>query len=115
MTEVEVHGLEIFGYHGALESERRAGQTFVFDLLLRLAADPRSDDLAETVDYREVVARVREVSDRRPVRLLETLAAAVADDLMASFSLEGVRVRVRKPDVELHRPVDYTAATVERP
>jgi dihydroneopterin aldolase len=115
MTEVEVHGLRVFGYHGALESERRVGQTFVFDLVLRLTASPTSDDLAETVDYRDVVARVREVSDRRPVRLLETLAAAVADELMASFPLDGVRVRVRKPGVVLERPVDYTAATVERP
>lgn len=115
MTEVEVHGLEVFGYHGALESERQVGQTFVFDLLLRLTADPASDDLAKTVDYREVVARVREVSDSRPVRLLETLAAGVADDLMASFPLDGVRVRVRKPNVDLDGPVDYTAATVERP
>ena len=115
MTELEVYGLEVFGYHGALEVERRVGQTFVFDLVLRLTADPTSDDLAETVDYRQVVACVREISDRAPVRLLETLAAAVADELMASFSLDGVRVRVRKPQVQLERPVDFTAATVERP
>jgi 7,8-dihydroneopterin aldolase/epimerase/oxygenase len=115
VTEVEVHGLEIFGHHGALESERKVGQTFVFDVLLRLADGPASDDLSETVDYREVVARVQEVSDRVPARLLETLAAAVADELMAAFPLEGVRVRVRKPAVRLERPVAYTAATVERP
>ena len=115
MTDVELHGLEVFGYHGALEAERRDGQTLVFDIVLRLAREPSADDLAETVDYRDVAARVRAVSDRAPVHLLETLAAAVADELMEAFPLAGVRVRVRKPGVELGQPVDYSAAIVERP
>ena len=115
MTEVELHGLEVFGHHGALQSERSSGQTFVFDIVLRLAREPAADELAETVDYREVAARIRDVSDRVPLQLLETLAAAVADELMEAFPLAGVRVCVRKPDVELDQPVDYSAATVERP
>lgn len=115
MIEVELAGIEVFGNHGVLDEERREGQPFVFDVVLRLAAEPRHDDLAETVDYREVAACVREVSDRRPVRLLETLAAAVADELMARFGPAGVRVRVRKPEVVLDPPVEHSAVTVERP
>jgi hypothetical protein len=42
------------------------------------------------------------------------MAAAVADELVERFSLEGVRVRVRKPDVKLEAPVEWTAAIVER-
>ncbi len=42
------------------------------------------------------------------------MAAAVADELLARFELEGVIVRVRKPDVKLDAPVEWTAATVER-
>ena len=113
---VEVHGLELYGYHGATDRERREGQRFLFDIELVVAdAAAASDQLADTVDYREVVARVREVSDGHAFMLLEALAAAVADALVARFPVERVRVRVRKPDVRLEAPVEYTGATVERP
>ena len=47
--------------------------------------------------------------------MLEALASAVAEALLQRFSeLEHVRVRVRKPRVELGTAVDYAAATVER-
>ncbi len=112
---VEVHGLELHGYHGATERERREGQRFLFDVELVVAdAAAASDELADTVDYREVVARVREVSDGHAFTLLEALAAAVADALVARFPVERVRVRVRKPDVRLEAPVEHTGATVER-
>ncbi len=117
MTDVvvEVHGLELHGYHGATERERREGQRFLFDVeLVAGDAAATSDDLADTVDYREVVSCIREVSDGHAFALLEALAAAVADALLARFPATGVRVRVRKPDVRLDAPVEYTAATVER-
>jgi dihydroneopterin aldolase len=75
----------------------------------------RSDELADTVDYREVVACVRTVSDGRSFSLIEALAGAVADALVEQFPIRRARVRVRKPDVRLEAPVDYAAATVERP
>ncbi len=112
---IEVHGLELFGRHGATEGEREGGQRFLFDLdLVADDAGARSDALADTVDYRHVVACVRAVSDGRPFTLLEALAAAVADALLERFPLSRVRVRVRKPDVRLEAPVDHTAVTVER-
>jgi 7,8-dihydroneopterin aldolase/epimerase/oxygenase len=117
MSEViiEVQGLELRGYHGALEEEQRSGQRFLFDVtLVAHDAGVRSDQLADTVDYTAVVARVREVSDRHRFNLIEALAAAVADDLLHHFPASRVRVRVRKPEVQLEAPAEYTAATVER-
>ena len=32
MIRVELHALEIFGYHGVEEHERRDGQPFLFDI-----------------------------------------------------------------------------------
>jgi dihydroneopterin aldolase len=111
---VEIAGLELHGHHGALGEERAAGQRFVFDVELEIdlrGAD--TDDLAETVDYREVVAVVREISDARAFILLEALATAVANGLVARFPVARVRVRVRKPEVVLDAPVEFTAATAE--
>jgi 7,8-dihydroneopterin aldolase/epimerase/oxygenase len=112
---IEVSGLEIFGRHGVEDDERRSGQRFLFDLWLDAPdAASGSDRIEDAVDYREVAATVRAVSDGHAFALLEALAAAVADALVARFRLERVRVRVRKPDVRLADPVDYTAVSVER-
>ena len=111
---VQLRGLEIFGYHGVTEDERRSAQPFLYDVEYELADAPASDRLEDTVDYRDVAACVREISDGRQFRLLEALAGAVADALLGRFPVERVRVRVRKPDVSLEVPVAYSAAAVER-
>jgi dihydroneopterin aldolase len=112
VTTIELYGLELYGFHGVLEEERRDGQRFLYDLWLEVGERGASDRIEDAVDYRAVVACVRKLNDE-PRQLLEALAAAVADALVAGFSLERVRVRVRKPDVAL--PVEFSAVTVERP
>ena len=115
MTSVEVIGLELHGFHGVNEDERRDGQLFLFDLWLDVPDTAASSDrIEDAVDYREVVACVRGVSDGRKFQLLEALSAAVADAVLARFPVERVRVRVRKPDVQLGVSVEHTAATAER-
>ena len=111
-TVIELYGVELHGFHGVLEEERRDGQRFLYDLWLEVGARGATDRIEDAVDYREVLDCVREVNDE-PRQLLEALAAAVADALVARFALERVRVRVRKPDVAL--PVEFSAVTVERP
>jgi dihydroneopterin aldolase len=109
---VELSGLEIPGRHGATPEEHERDQPFLYDLELEFP-EPRADRIEETVDYREVVELVREVSSTER-HLLETLAAAVADALIQRFALERARVRVRKPEVRLEAPVEWAAATAER-
>lgn len=110
---VELVGLEIPGRHGVEDWEREQEQPFVYDLELELA-EPAADRIEETVDYRQVVALVRAVSDSRQYQLLESIAAAVADGLLERFPLHRARVRVRKPQVQLGVPVEHAAASVER-
>jgi dihydroneopterin aldolase len=113
---IELRAIELFGFHGVLEHERRDGQRFLVDVELDYADDAAaaSDAIDDAIDYREVVAAVVEVSDGRACHLLETFAAALADELTTRFPVTRVRVRVRKPDVVLPRPVDHAAVVVER-
>ena len=93
---VELAGLEVRGRHGAMPEEHERDQPFLFDLELELP-EPQADRLEETVDYREVVELVREVSASRELHLLETLAATVADALAlveVDPSTRGVAVAV---------------------
>jgi dihydroneopterin aldolase len=112
---VELAGLEVFGRHGVYEAERREGRTLLYDVWLDVPDAALSDRLEDAVDYDEVAACVREVSDARQFRLLEALAGAVADALLERFSVSRACVRVRKPGI---RPgglaAEWSAATVER-
>ena len=108
---IELAGIELRGFHGVLDDERRDGQRFRFDVVAELA-EPSEDDIDAAVDYRDLVACVREVSDGQAFQLLETLAAAIAAELRRRFPLERVQVRVGKPELELEG--GQAAIVVER-
>ena len=112
---IELDGILIHGFHGALDWERERGQNFLFDVELEVGEAGSSDKLEDAVDYRDVAACVKEVSDARAYHLLEALATAVVDELVARFPVERVSVRVRKPDVVLDPPVKFDAVRATRP
>jgi dihydroneopterin aldolase len=111
---VELRGIVLHGRHGVEARERERGQRFLFDVWVDVDESALSDRIEDTVDYRAVADAVREVSDGRAYALIEALAAAVADELLERFPIDRARVRVRKPDVDLDVPVDWSGATVER-
>ena len=113
--KIQLEAIELHGYHGVLDWEREQGQRFLVDVELDVQQAGSSDRIEDAVDYREVLACVREVSEGRAYRLLEAFATALADTLFERFSVAGVRVRVRKPDVALERPVGFAAVVAERP
>jgi len=115
VTTIELVGLELHGYHGVNEVERRDGQLFLFDVCLEVPdGTGATDRIEETIDYREVAALIREVSDGTKFQLLEALAATLAETLLVRFPAEVARVRVSKPQVKLDPPVAASAVTVER-
>jgi dihydroneopterin aldolase len=112
---IQIEGLELRGFHGALAEEKKEGQRFLFDIeLVAHDAGVRSDKLQDTVDYTEVVECVRTISEGRNFNLLEALAASVADSLLERFPISRARVRVRKPEVRLDASVEFTAAIADR-
>jgi dihydroneopterin aldolase len=114
---IELYGIVLHGFHGVLAEERRDGQRFLVDVELDLEDERAagSDRIEDAVDYRAIVALVGQISAGRAYHLLETLAAAIADGLIATdLPLSAVRVRVRKPDVVLDPPVEFAAVSVER-
>jgi dihydroneopterin aldolase len=114
MTSVEISGLELFGHHGVLEEERRYGRKFLFDVRLEVGDEAaRSDRIEDTVDYRDIVAVVKAVSEGRQFNLLEALAREVGAELIRRLPVRAVHVRVRKVGVPLGAPVDWTGASVD--
>jgi len=113
---VELRGLEVFARHGVREEERISGQRFLvdvrFDPLSAQAAT--TDEIADAVDYRDVVAIVEEIAVGRTFHLLEALATALVDALVERLPVAWAEVTVRKPEVRLALPVEHAAATAER-
>ena len=116
MDEITLTGLRVFGRHGVYEDERRVGQHFIVDFTLRMdtrrAAD--TDDVSDTVHYGEAAEQVAAIVAGEPVDLLETLAARIADALLASAMVESVRVTVHKPDAPIPLPFADVSVTLDR-
>lgn len=105
MTDtIFVRGLLLHAFHGVGEDERRVGQNFLLDLTLELdlAAASRSDRLADTVSYADVVAVAGAAFRAQPFRLIEAAAAVVADAILARFpKVERIEVCVHKPSAPI--------------
>ena len=113
---IAIRGLRARGRHGVLAHERRDGQLFVVDAVLTLdvRAAAASDDLADTVDYATLAARLHDVVAGEPVDLLETLAERLAAVCLADVRVSSVEVTVHKPEAPVPVPLDEVAVSVVR-
>ena len=98
MTDrVFVTGLALHAYHGVMEHEAKVGQTFKLDLTLDmdLTEAARTDKLADTVGYDQVVDVASKTFCANRYRLVEAAAGAVADAVLARFPAGDRRARHR--------------------
>lgn len=114
--EITLTGIRAFGYHGVYDDERREGQEFVVDATLyvstRRAAE--TDDVADTIHYGEVAEQIVALVEADPVNLLETLAARIADDLLARDGVRMVAVTIHKPQAPITVPFADVSVTIRR-
>jgi dihydroneopterin aldolase len=113
---VALEGLRQRGFHGVLPEERRDGQDFVVDVRLELDTAPAAavDDLALTVNYAELAARVVEVVGGEPVDLIETLAQRLAEVALSYSLVDAVTIVVHKPQAPVGLPFGDVTVTIRR-
>jgi dihydroneopterin aldolase len=106
---IELRGLVLSGICGALPEERDRAQPLEIDLdvVADLSAAGASDDLADTLDYGAITADVERVVATGSPMLLEHLAQAIADSVLADGRAVSVTVAVRK----LRPPVPQVMGT----
>jgi dihydroneopterin aldolase len=90
--------MSFYGYHGDVAAERELGGRYSVDLEIGvdLADAARSDNLESAVDYVRVYQLVREEVEERQHRLLESMAEAIAAQVLALPRVLQVGVRVGK-------------------
>ena len=105
MTDtIFITGVVIHARHGVMEHETEVGQRFVIDLELSadLSESSRTDRLADTVSYSNVVATATAAFKDANYKLLERAAGAVAEAVLAAFPrVSAIKVTVHKP----HAPI----------
>lgn len=99
MDCIEVTGIRSYGYTGFLPEERTLGQWFEVDLTLwvDLQTSGKSDDLNDTVDYRNTIAMVKHIIKTAKFALVEKLADVIAQDILKIEPIDKVRVKLSKP------------------
>ena len=100
---ITLRGMQFMGRHGATDEERAEPQPFEVDLVLRLdlAHPAATDDLADTVNYARLFELTREIVEGRQFHLIEALADAILEAVLAAHPVDDVEVRVRKPKAPL--------------
>jgi dihydroneopterin aldolase len=94
-----LRGLAIECIIGFIEWERRVTQTVVIDLEMPVdcARASRTDEVADTLDYKRVAKRIIAFVGESKFKLVETLAQRVAMLVLQEFRVPWVRLTVNKP------------------
>jgi 7,8-dihydroneopterin aldolase/epimerase/oxygenase len=95
---VYVTGISFEANHGYTAVERKGTRRFRCSIEIRrdLSAAARSDRIQETIDYRAVCAIAVEIGTSRTFKLLEALAAAIADAVQERYPDAGLTITVEK-------------------
>jgi 7,8-dihydroneopterin aldolase/epimerase/oxygenase len=98
LDEIRIAALRLTTHIGVPEAERAESQVLEADITLRIPArfEAMHDDIAATIDYAAVAARLQELAAERPRRLIETLAAEMAACVLEEFKAAGVSIELRK-------------------
>lgn len=117
MTDrIALSGLRVRGNHGVYEHEKREGQDFLVDitLWLDLSEAAAGDDLTKTVHYGELAQRAAEIVAGPSRDLIETVAAEIADAIMAEYPVMAAKVTIHKPDAPIPQEFADVAVTIRR-
>ena len=101
MALIRLAGLSLFGHHGATAAERRVGTRLEVEVVAEVetARAERSDRLADTVSYDVLEADTRRIVEGESYRLLEALAARIAEACLQHRPVRACTVRLGKQNL----------------
>ena len=117
MDKIILKGIRFHGHHGVPEAERQVGGHYEIDATLgcsTLANSGRTDALADTVDYSEVVTCIIEIGTQQSFQLIEALAEKIATVILQQFAVDEIHLIVKKLHPPIDQPIDYFAVEIFR-
>jgi 7,8-dihydroneopterin aldolase/epimerase/oxygenase len=118
MDIIHINGIKAFGYLGVLKEENVLGQWFIVDLQIAidLSIAGKSDALADTHSYVEIVQETQRLIQTEKFKLIERLAEAVADyALKSDHRIQQITVKVTKPTPPIPNFSGTVAVEITRP
>ena len=111
--EIQIIGIDLPVHIGVPAEERASLQTVQADVIMRMRCpcEELRDDLASTIDYEAVAGRLRSLAAEKPRKLIETLAAEIAECALREFGAAAVTVEIRK---RILPGVDHVAVSLHR-
>ncbi|MEP6755816.1 MAG: dihydroneopterin aldolase [Chthonomonadales bacterium] len=105
-----IEQIEFYAFHGASDEEQSVGHRYSVDVELSVDTTVAgvSDAIADTINYSHVSKRIVLIGTTEQYRLLERLAARLAEVVLGEFSVNAVRLRVKK----LRPPMNVIASAV---
>ncbi len=96
--QIHLTGLQLRCHIGVPDEERAEAQLLHADIVLHLRGrfEDMADELSRTIDYAAVATRLEQVAAARPRRLIETLAAELAQVVLQEFAAAQVEITLRK-------------------
>ncbi|MAS83912.1 MAG: dihydroneopterin aldolase [Legionellales bacterium] len=98
MDIIFLRNLKIDTVIGIYDWERRIKQTVILDL--EMATDikkaAKSDDIADTLDYKAIAKRVISFVEESEYKLVETLAERIAEIIVNEFKVPWVKLSLNK-------------------
>jgi dihydroneopterin aldolase len=98
MSRISIVDLEVFYCIGVTDEERAAPQRLLItvDMNFDFSSAAVSDRIEKTINYFELAQKLLKYGEGRSWKLLEKLAANIADMIIAEFKPQAVIVEVKK-------------------
>lgn len=116
MDVIRLKNMVFYGYHGVSDMEKSLGGKFEVDLELFLDVSKagRSDSLEDTIDYEAIYHIVFGIIKNTKFYLVEALAESIAKEIVSTYQLDSLIVRVRKPHAPIRGVLDTIEIQIER-
>jgi FolB domain-containing protein len=98
MSRISIVDLEVFYRAGVPDEERAKPQRLLLtiDLEFDFAAATTSDRIEDTINYRAITDDLLQFGEGRDWKLIEKLAADIADFVLKTYQPHSVQVEVKK-------------------
>lgn len=114
---ISISGLKLMPRIGVSPGERRLPQGIIADVSVwgDFEEAGRTDSLARTVNYSEILKLAVEVSQSREFNLLEALGHEIGRAILGSFPVTRANVRLKKRPASTAELIDFVEVEVEVP
>jgi dihydroneopterin aldolase len=98
MSHISIVDLEVFYRVGVPDAERVQPQRLLLSIGMEsdFSKATKTDSIADTIDYFTVTQRLLKFGEGRSWKLIEKLAADIADTILYEFKPQSVTVELKK-------------------